>query len=77
MPDTVPRVYDVMGYIITIVVLVLVVPLLFMMLTRRSRSGGGIDSSDHGVTVLQPSSDQPTPPADRTSNSPQNKMPPG
>jgi hypothetical protein len=68
-----------MGYIITVIVLLLVVPLLFMMLSRRSRSGGGIDSRDHGVTVLQPSSDQPTPPADREVDTPggENKLPPG
>jgi hypothetical protein len=62
LPQTARSVYVRMGYIIVIAVAILVVPVLFMMLTRRSGGGRGIDSSNHGVTVLKPSSDQPTPP---------------
>lgn len=51
-----------MGYIIALVILIIVVPLIFLMLSRRTAGGGGgIRSHDRGVTVEQPSSDQPTP----------------
>ena len=51
-----------MGYIIGVIVLILLIPLLIMLLTRRGRGPGGIGTSGHGVTHEQPSSDQPTPP---------------
>jgi hypothetical protein len=50
-----------MGYIIGLIIVLLVLPLLFMLLSRRTRNTGGIDSRDHGVTPSRPSSDQPTP----------------
>ncbi|PTX94251.1 hypothetical protein [Opitutus sp. ER46] len=50
-----------MGYIITIVVLLIVLPLLFLVLSRRGMRGGGIGSPDHGVTPDRPYSDEPTP----------------
>jgi hypothetical protein len=52
-----------MGYIIALVLLLIAVPLIFMLSSRRSTSGGGVGtkSRDRGVTVSKPSSDQPTP----------------
>jgi hypothetical protein len=71
-----------MGYIIAIVILLIVVPLLFIMLSRRTATGGaGIRSRDRGVTVEQPSSDQPTPGAAGSVNQPapgtEGRLPPG
>ena len=70
-----------MGYIIALVILVIVVPLLFLMLSRRSTAAGGIRSRDHGVTQEEPSSDQPTPGARGALNQPragsENRLPPG
>ena len=55
-----------MGYIIALIVLVLAIPLIFLLLGRRTRAGGGIESRDHGLTVSEPSSDEPTPLAENT-----------
>lgn len=69
-----------MGYIIALVVLVLVVPLVFMLLTRRS-AGAGRPPADRGMTVEQPSSDEPTPGAPGATNQPapgaERRIPPG
>jgi hypothetical protein len=56
-------VYACMGYFIAIIVLLIVIPLLFMMLSRRTTgpSGLGGKPADRGVTVAKPSSDQPSP----------------
>jgi hypothetical protein len=70
-----------MGYIIALVILVIVVPLLFLMLSRRSTAGGGIRSRDHGVTHEEPSSDEATPGAPGAINQPrpgtEGRIPPG
>jgi hypothetical protein len=50
-----------MGYIIGLIFLLLIVPLVFMMLTRRTSSTGGIDAANHGVTPDRPAADEPTP----------------
>ena len=50
-----------MGYIIGIVIVLQLVPLLFMLLTRRTTGRGGLDNANHGVSPDRPSSDQPTP----------------
>lgn len=50
-----------MGYIIGLIIVLLFVPLLFLMLTRRSTGGGGIGRKDRGVTLDRPSADEPTP----------------
>jgi hypothetical protein len=64
-----------MGYIIGLVLLLIVVPLLFVLLSRRTASTGrlGRASHDRGVTVSQPSSDQPTPRNEQT----ERRLPPG
>lgn len=67
-------VYAAMGYIIGIIVLILLLPLLWMMLTRRTTGHGGIDSDNHGVTPDRPSSDEPTP---RPGPGVDRKIPPG
>lgn len=71
-----------MGYIIALVVLFLVVPLIFLMLSRRTPAGGGgLRQRDRGVTVAEPSSDQPTPGAAGSINQPgagtERRIPPG
>ena len=71
-----------MGYIIAIVLLAIVVPLLFILLSRRTTSAGGLVDKhrSRGVTVSQPSSDQPTPRAENL-NQPDpgadRRLPPG
>jgi hypothetical protein len=50
-----------MGYILGIVIVLLVLPLLFMLLSRRGGGRGGIDSSNRGVTPDRPAADEPTP----------------
>lgn len=55
------RVCGGMGYIVGLIIILLIVPLLFMLLTRRTKGTGGIDSSNHGVTHEQPSAEEPTP----------------
>ena len=70
-----------MGYIIGLVIFLVAVPLLFILLTRRSAGVGGLRSRDRGVTVSQPSSDQPTPGASRATDQPaegmEKRIPPG
>lgn len=70
-----------MGYIFALVFLLVVVPLLFLLLTRRAGGGGGVDTHNRGMTVSQPSSDQPTPPAgprtDRPHQGSDRGVPPG
>lgn len=55
-----------MGYIIGIVILVIAVPLLFLMLSRRTSSAGGLAEKQRGrgVTVSRPAAEEPTPRAD-------------
>jgi hypothetical protein len=74
-------VYPDMGYGIAIIVL-LVVPLLFILLTRRTSSPGGVAAKQRGrgVTFSEPSSDQPTPLANATNQAApgaDRKLPPG
>lgn len=71
-----------MGYIVALVLLVAIVPLLFVLLSRRT-SGAGTATAKRGgrgITVEQPSSDQATPGAD-TLNQPspgaERRIPPG
>lgn len=75
------RVYPRMGYIIALVLLLVFVPLLFLLLSRRTHAGGGIASRDHGLSPSRPSSDQPTPPAgpatDRPHQGSDHGVPPG
>jgi len=60
-----------MGYIIALIVLVIVVPLLFVLLSRRSAAGGsGIRHGVRSVTREMPSADGPTPGAPRSLNQP-------
>lgn len=71
-----------MGYIFAFIILLLV-PLLFIILSRRTTSPGGIahDPDERGVTVSGPSSDQPTPRGDDTVNQTapgaEQRLPPG
>jgi hypothetical protein len=71
-----------MGYIIALVLIVVVVPLLFVLLSRRTTRAGGLGAGSHsrGVTVSQPSADTPTPRADGL-NQPapgaEKRLPPG
>lgn len=82
-PEPRRTVYADMGYIIALVVLLIVVPLLFILFSRRTGAAGGTAvkwRGDRGVTVEQPSSDQPTPRADtvnRASPEAERKLPPG
>jgi hypothetical protein len=70
-----------MGYIIALVLLAIVVPLLFLLLSRRTTSAGGLDAKhDRGVTVSGPSSDQPTPRSNavnQASPGAERRLPPG
>lgn len=71
-----------MGYLIGLVFLIIVVPLLFVLLSRRTASTGrlGGERHDRGVTVTKPSSDQPTPRADATNQATpeaERRLPPG
>lgn len=71
-----------MGYIIAIVLLVVVVPLLFVMLSRRTTSAGGVATKQpgRGMTVSQPSSDQPSPrggAVNPSSRETERRLPPG
>jgi hypothetical protein len=50
-----------MGYAVIWIVALLILPVLFLLLTRRTSSGGGVRGQDHGITPSEPSSDQPTP----------------
>lgn len=72
-----------MGYIFALAILILVVPLLLIILTRRTSGRGGIahKPEERGVTVSNPSSDQPTPRGDETVNKiepgAERRLPPG
>lgn len=50
-----------MGYIIGLVIVLLLVPLVVMLLTRRTTGHGGIDAANHGVSPDRPAADEPTP----------------
>ena len=81
-PRVGPRVEREMGLIIAIIALVIVVPLVFLLLSRRSTSAGGtaVAHRDRGVTVAEPSSDQPSPDARNTNRArpaAETRLPPG
>lgn len=71
-----------MGYIIAIILLVIVVPFIFLLLSKRTRGAGTLGGVPHsgGVTPSEPSSDQPTPQMDSV-NQPaaeaEHRIPPG
>ena len=70
-----------MGYIIALILLLVIVPLLFMLLSRRP-AGAGTDNPRQagGVTPTRPSSDQPTPGASNLNQAnpeAERRMPPG
>lgn len=67
-------VYWRMGYIIGIIIVLILLPLVFLVISRRTGATGGIDSSTRGVTPSRPSSDQPTP---RPGPGVDPKIPPG
>src|SRR3954466_4753714 len=84
LPLIVPgAVYQQMGYILALVLLLIAVPLIFIMAGRRTTSAGGVaaKSRDRGVTVSKPSSDQPAPGAPGSVNQPapgaERRLPPG
>jgi hypothetical protein len=70
-----------MGYIVALILVVLVVPLICLLLSRRTTGAGRLETHDRGMTVSRPSSDQPTPPAgprtDRPSTGADHGVPPG
>ena len=70
-----------MGYVFVIALVVIVVPLLFLMLSRRTRGAGTLTGRrlSGGVTPREPSSDQPTPQADSVNRAEgvEPKLPPG
>jgi hypothetical protein len=71
-----------MDYIIALVLIVIVVPLLFVLLSRRGKGAGGIGEQPHssGMTVMEPASDQPAPTADSTNQvapGVERRLPPG
>ena len=71
-----------MGYIIAIILLVIVVPLIFLLLSKRTSGAGTLGRAAHsgGVTPSQPSSDQPTPQAgsmNQPSAEAERRIPPG
>lgn len=69
-----------MGYIIGLIIVLVVVPLLFALLNRRSTGPAGADSRDRGVTVAKPSSDQPSPGGHATNQeraAAERRLPPG
>jgi hypothetical protein len=72
-------VYRGMGYIIAIVILLLLVPLLFLLLSRRTTGAGGIRDRSRGITVEEPSADQPSPGGvgDQTAPGTDRRLPPG
>jgi hypothetical protein len=73
-PENVTAVYRQMGYIIALVLLLIAVPLIFILSSRRTTSAGGLaaKSRDRGVTVSKPSSDQP-----KASPTNEQRLPPG
>lgn len=68
-----------MGYIFALVLLVIVVPLVFLLLTRRPAGGGRAGRADRGYTVEEPSSDQPSPGGTVNQPTPEaeRRLPPG
>lgn len=71
-----------MGYIVALVLIIVVVPLLFVLLSQRKTSAGGLGarSRDRGVTVSKPSADAPTPRADAVNQvepGVEKRLPPG
>jgi hypothetical protein len=69
-----------MGYIAVLVVMVIVVPVLFMLFSKRPVAHGETKRKDHGVTHTQPASDQPTPRSgavNQISSGATKKIPPG
>ena len=67
-----------MGYLIALGIIVLV-PVLFLLLSRRTAGRGGITQPSRGMTVSQPSSDQPTPGRGSNPSAPgtERRVPPG
>ena len=69
-----------MGYIVVLILLVVAVPLLFVIFSRRP-GGSGPAQHDRGMTVAEPSSDQPSPGASRAgqrlSPEAERRLPPG
>ena len=55
-----PPLYCRVDYIIALVVIVVLVPLIIFVVSRRGGSGAA-PSKDHGVTPSEPASDEPTP----------------
>ncbi|HVS52574.1 MAG TPA: hypothetical protein VHD62_09475 [Opitutaceae bacterium] len=69
-----------MGYIIGLVIVLVLVPLLFALLNRRPTRQAGSGSGDRGMTVANPSSDQPSPgghAGDPTRAEAARRLPPG
>ena len=72
-----------MGYIIALVLLLVVVPVLFVLLSRGSRGAGTLGGGERkagGLSASRPSSDEPTPGAgtvNETSPEATRRVPPG
>jgi hypothetical protein len=68
-----------MGYIIAVVIVLLLLPLLFVILGRRSTGRGGITTRGRGLTMSEPSADQPTPGRGGNESAPgtERRIPPG
>jgi hypothetical protein len=71
-----------MEYFWTIALVIVVLPLIVLLVSRRkSGAEGAKRQRDHGVTVEEPSSDQPTPGAKNAVNQPapgaERRIPPG
>jgi len=58
-----------------IAVVLLLVPILFILFSRRTQGGTAPSSLDKGMTHTEPSSDQPTPKAGPSASS--ERTPPG
>jgi len=71
-----------MGYLVVLVLLLVVIPLMFVLLSRRPTgvSGRATNSRERGMTVAKPSADAPTARADAI-NQPapggEKRLPPG
>lgn len=57
-----------MGYAFMIIALLVLIPVVFILLSRRGGNTGGIRSDTKTTMRDEPSSDQPTPRADPTVN---------
>jgi hypothetical protein len=71
-----------MEYFWMLGVVIVVLPLIVLLASRRgSNAGEKRPQRDHGVTVAEPSSDQPTPGAPNSINQPgpgaERQLPPG